>query len=317
MTDLKYIAIEIGGTKLQAALGTAEGEILECERADAPADEGADAILAWFKKSIPRLIAHSDGEIGAFGVGFGGPVDANEGRVLVSHQVEGWSGFPLSQWFTEHFGYAAEVENDANAAGWGEYCNGAGRGTRNFCYMNIGSGIGGAFVIDGKLFNGQGFGGAEIGHTWVPDFTSNTPGATDKLEHLCSGWAIEKRMRAQSLDTGSPLHQLCQGDAQSITAPMVAEAARQGDTAALAELDRVAATLAIALGNVITLTHPERIALGGGVSLMGDVLIDPLKEHLKERAFHLYEDTYELTLCQLEESVVLVGALRLAAQRVA
>ena len=295
----QYIGIEIGGTKLQAALGTSDGEIIECERADAPAADGAEAILAWFKESVPRLIEKADGDIGAIGVGFGGPVDATEGRVLVSHQVEGWSGFPLGQWFTEHFGYACEVENDANAAGWAEYCNGAGRGTRNFCYMNIGSGIGGAFVINGELYNGQGFGAAEIGHTWVPDFTSNEPGAADKLEHLCSGWAIEKRVGGGA------------------TTKQIADSARNGDTAAIAEIDRVAATIAVALGNVITLIHPERIAMGGGVSLMGDILLDPLRKHLKDRAFHLYQDRYEIVPCELGESVVIVGALLLAARRVA
>jgi len=187
------LGIEIGGTKLQAVLGTTQGEILTRERGKAPAGQGAQGILGWFAGAVPRLLddAATRGQpVAGMGVGFGGPVETATGKVLVSHQVGGWENMALKAWFEERFGLPAVVANDSNAAGWAEYCLGAGRGTRHFCYMNIGSGIGGALVLNGKLHDGQGFGAAEIGHTYVPDWTVPSPGAASELEDLCYGWSI-------------------------------------------------------------------------------------------------------------------------------
>lgn len=315
MSDL-VIGVEIGGTKLQAALGTRDGEILERERGAAPASEGAGAILSWFDLSVPRLLKAAkarDAKVAGIGVGFGGPVETATGKALTSHQVGGWSGYPLRRHFEERFGLPAHVGNDANVSGWAEYCRGAGMGTRTFVYMNIGSGIGGAFVVDGRLHDGQGYGAAEIGHTYVPDWSREEPGAFAKLEDLCSGWAIEKRVRATAkLEVNTPLYSLTNGEPGVATCAMLGEAARNGDMFALAELERVAQSIGIALANVIALIHPERIALGGGVSLLGDVLIDPIRDQLKHLAFQPFAGRYAIVPCALGEDVVLVGALLLA-----
>lgn len=314
MQEQSLIAVEIGGTKLQVCLGGPDGSIVETRRGSAAPEFGAPGILKWIEQETGALIDATGSNPKAIGVGFGGPVESATGMVLVSHQVAGWEGFALRPWFEERFNLPTVVANDANAAGWAEYCRGAGRGTHNFCYMNIGSGIGGALVLDGRLYDGQGRGAGEIGHTYIPDWTNATPGAADKLEHLCSGWSIEKRLRARrDYAQDGPLMRLCNGDAATITCAMVAEAARQGDGDALAEIDRIAASVGIALSNVITLFHPERIALGGGVSLMGDVLLDPIREHVARRVFGPFRGRYEIVPCALAESVVLVGALLLAA----
>ncbi len=314
--DSFALGIEIGGTKLQAALGTSEGEIIDVERGVAPASEGPRAILAWFDDTVSGLVERAGAEcegVRGIGVGFGGPVESATGTVLVSHQVGGWEGFPLRKWFEDRFNIPTTVANDSNTAGWAEYCRGAGRGTRHFCYVNIGSGIGGALVVDGRLHDGQGFGAAEIGHTYVPDWTASAPGSKEELENLCSGWSIEKRLRESGWASAeSPLARLCGGDPERITCELVAEAARRDDAFAKEALDRVAQALGVALANVITLFHPERIALGGGVSLMGDVLLGPVRRHVAEHVFGAFRSRYEIVPCALGESVVLVGALLLA-----
>lgn len=310
------VGCEIGGTKLQACLGTPEGEILWTERAKAPSEQGALAILEWFRESVPALVERAkkfDGRVAGIGVGFGGPVETATGKALVSHQVGGWNNFELKPWFESNLGLPTFVANDANAAGWAEYCCGSGKGTQSFVYNNIGSGIGGAIVIDGKLLDGQGRGAAEIGHTYVPDWSAAEPGVAIKLENLCSGWAIERRLHAlKSLESGTPLHTLSGGDPANLTCAMLADAARQGDAVALAEIRRVAGSIGIALSNVITLFHPERIAMGGGVSLMGDVLLEPLRAAVAERVFGAYRERYAIDVCALGEAIVLVGALLLA-----
>lgn len=315
MTEIskRIVAIEIGGTKLQVALGTDGGVILERRRGSVDREAGAPGILEWTATEARHFFER--GDIAAIGIGFGGPVESESGRALVSHQIEGWEGLPIRRWFQEKFQVPVVVANDANAAGWAEYCLGAGKGTRQFMYMNIGSGIGGALVIEGKLYDGQGRGACEIGHTWVPDWTSGTPGAVDKLENLCSGWAIERRIRGYAaLAAGTPLHGLCEGNPAALNCMLLAEAARQQDALASDEIRKVARAIGIALGNAVTLFHPERIALGGGVSLMGDVLLEPLQEALSRRMFGPYRDSVSLVPCGLEEDVVVVGALLLAGQ---
>lgn len=308
------IAVEIGGTKQQVALGDSSGTIARTVRGQVDSSGGAQAILAWIGDQIETLLADAGrNTIEGIGVGFGGPIDSRTGTVLVSHQVDGWEGFPLKAWFEERFALPTVVANDSNAAGWAEYRLGAGRGTRHFVYNNIGSGIGGALIINGALHDGQGLGAGEIGHTLVPDWTSNLPGVPAKLEDLCSGWAIERRIRQwRSLPTWSALARLCGGDAQRLTCAMLAEAARQGDTVAMSELDRVAQAVGVALANVITLFNPEKIAIGGGVGLMGEVFLAPLRKYVEHLAFAPYRGTYEIVPCALEEAVVLSGALLLA-----
>ncbi len=309
------LGIEIGGTKLQAALGTGDGEILELRQGRVNPGEGASGILHWFEETLPKLLKESTVPTAAVGVGFGGPVDSARGTVLTSHQVAGWEGVELKSWFEALVpGVPVVVANDSNAAGWAEYVLGAGRGTRHFFYMNIGSGIGGALIIDGKLHNGQGRGGGEAGHTYVADWTNPRPGASDKLEHLCSGWRIEGRIRRAKVLPGTPLWHACQGNVQALTCAMLADAARRGDSFAREEIGHVARSVGEALANVVTLFHPERIALGGGVSLMGDILLDPVREHARQLAFGPFQDSFEVVPCALGESVVVAGALLLASE---
>jgi len=315
-SDANYLALEIGGTKLQAAMGKADGTILERTRTNTDLSQGVAGIMAWVRGAVDQFESKCP-ELAGVGVGFGGPVDTATGEVIVSHQVEGWEGHDLREVCRPASGAPVIVANDANAAGWGEYCLGAGRDTRTFVYNNIGSGIGGALVLDGKLYDGQGRGACEIGHTYVSDWTAETPGEVAKLEDLCSGWSIEKRIRAwESLDPETPLAKLCECDASQLTCVMLGQAAGQGDDRALAELDRVAEAIAQAHANVLSLLHPEVIALGGGVALLGDVLLNPIRRHLDNLAFGPYRGRFRVQPCQLGEVVVLQGALLLAAQSV-
>ncbi len=308
------IGVEIGGTKLQTVLGTPRGEILSRYRGDVDPARGAEGILAWMETSITDTLADCPAgkQVAGIGVGFGGPVESATGRILTSHQVDGWDGVLLRNWIETRFSLPTIVANDSNAAGWAEYCLGAGQGTQNFVYCNIGSGIGGALVVNGDLYDGQGFGACEIGHTYVPDWTAERPGAMDKLENLCSGWSITRRIRGWSnVAAKSPLAQLCNNTPATLTCPMLAEAARQGDPVALGEVHAVAAAIGTALTNVATLLHPERIALGGGVALMGDVLLDAIATHIDQTIFGAYRGHYQLVSCALEEDVVTTGALLL------
>lgn len=309
------LGFEIGGTKLQAALGRRDGTILERRRGAAPAGADANGILGWFDGPTRELIALSarhGGRVDGVGVGFGGPIDTPRGQTVKSHQVSGWDDFPLRDWFARATNLPTSVINDSNAAGWAEYMCGSGSGTQTFCYMNVGSGIGGALVIDGRLHDGQGLGAFEMGHTRITEIGGDGSLRQMKLEDLCSGWAIEHMIRARAPKMGTPLFELCAGDAHRLTTAMLGEAAVRGDSAARVWIDFVAERLSRAVANAITLVHPERFAIGGGVSLMGEVLLEPLRRHVHDYVFEPYRGKYEIVQAALGEDIVLVGALLLA-----
>lgn len=313
-----FAGVEIGGTKTQVCLGREDGSLIKTLRGKVNAAEGSRGILAWIKVHLRQLVEEASAcgdAVRAVGVGFGGPIETRAGIVLKSVQIEGWDGFHLKAWFEDTFGIPAFVFNDSSAAGYGEYILGSGRGTRQFFYTNMGSGIGGSLVLNGMLYDGQGFGAAELGQTRVPDWDSGRAGGDIKLEALCSGWATEQRLRRPGyIDRTSMLMELCGGRCEQATCQMLGEAAGAGDLFALSELDRVAVSMSIALANVLSLTEVERIAVGGGFSLIGDPLFERLRIHTKEREFISCSNRYDIVPCELGEAIVLQGAILLAAK---
>ncbi len=306
------LGIEIGGTKLQAGVGFDNDRLIALTRAPIDLSNGAEGIRAALPGLVDETLDQANcqiSDIAGTGIGFGGPVNSTQGLALLSHQVEGWNGFPLQQWAQDQWGRPARIQNDASLAGYAEAKLGAGRGVSRVFYITAGSGVGGGWICDGKLDEGQGVGSAEIGHTWAPDPDDGEP---EKVEHICSGWSIEERASA-ALAAGedSILRKMCNNNVNDISARMVYQAAEHDDLLAQTLLDQTTTTMAIAIGNVITLLHPHRVILGGGVSLMGPLFWDPLLEKVKRYAFHLYADSVEIVSAQLGEDVVVAGAVLL------
>ena len=154
------------------------------------------------------------------GVGFGGPLESSVGRVTTSVQVPGWENFHLKTWFEENFHHSTVVVNDTVAGGYGELLLGSGLGKNYFYYTNIGTGIGGAMFINGKPYDGTGFGATYMGHTYIPDW--HNPDSAQKLENICCGIAIEKRLRKPGyVPADSRLMSICKGNIETITCQML------------------------------------------------------------------------------------------------
>lgn len=312
------LGVEIGGTKLQLAIGTPQGEIVAVRQGRVDVEQGGEGIRSWLERHIPNFIdaeEHRYGPITAIGCGFGGPINSHEGRVLQSVQIEGWKDFPLREWFQKTFSLPTIVANDSNAAAWGEYCLGFGKGSQNFFYTNIGSGIGGGLVIDGALYDGQGFGAGEFGHTYVPDWRGTPDGQAVEIESLCSGWAIENRLQQPGyIPEKSDLFLRFSSRLGEITARDLGDSAKRGDAFAVDEIDKVAHSIGIGLANVLNLTSVERIAIGGGVSNMGEILIEPIRKHTARYVFINSQGRYDIQQCQLGDEIVLVGAILIASK---
>lgn len=307
MNEAYGLGIEIGGTKLQVGVGTGRGELRALVRAPIRPADGAEGILA----NLPTLVRkalHQAGlkptNVAAIGVGFGGPVDRAAGQILTSCQVQGWAGFHLSEWLTRRWNMPVVLQNDAKTAAFAECVSGAGRGARRVFYATLGSGIGGGLVVDGHIDEGQGIGAGEIGHTLVPD----PNGGVTELESLSSGWAIGRRARVR---VAAGAHTTL---GPQSTAVDVAKAARQGDRVALNVIDQATDALSVALANMVALLHPERVILGGGVSLMGPIFWQPLREKFKRHVFAPFGNGVHLTPAELGEAVVVHGAVSLGLQ---
>jgi glucokinase len=262
-----FLGIEIGGTKLQLGVGRGDGQLLGLERRNVVIAHGAQGILQQIREAAPKLIAAFAPR--AVGFGFGGPVDPDRGRVVTSHQVDGWTGFPIAAWIRQQFGLPCALGNDADVAGLAEACYGAGRDADPVFYITVGTGIGGGLIIGRKIYRGSGCGAAEIGHL-RPGIECTDSHRT--VESLAAGPGIAASVRkllADSADADDQRDLLSRasGNLQQLTARHVAEAAEAGNALAQAALARAARVLGWGVAQVITLASPQVVVLGGGVML--------------------------------------------------
>jgi len=303
------LALEIGASKCQLALGTPGGRIRLRHRGAVDRAAGGAGIRAQIEATV-RGWRHDGHRWTAVGCGYGGPVDWRTGRICCSHHVEGWNDFPLGEWLGDLCGAPAIVDNDTNVATLGEAILGAGCGSDPVFYTNSGSGVGGGLVTGGHIYHGATPGEAEFGHIRLD--RSGTI-----IEDRCSGWAVDKRIRAlhDSGATGTLVQSLPDtpgGEARLLPAALAA-----GDPLARRILNETANDLAFALSHAVHLFHPAAIVLGGGLSLIGEPWRAAVESALSPFVMKAFLPPPPVRLAALGEDVVPTGALLLAAQHMA
>jgi glucokinase len=298
-----YVGIEIGGTKLQVVLGNADAEILAKHRMDVERSEGASGIRKKIKGPLQELVREYHPE--ALGIGFGGPVDHEKGRIAVSHHVEGWTDFDLVSWASEITGIPSFIENDANVAALGEACQGNGVGFDRVFYVTLGSGVGGGMVINGEIYHGAVPGESEIGL-----MAYNSEGKN--VESMCSGWAMDARIRHYIDENAGSIIAGLVKKGGGPEARFLAEAIRLGDAGAEKLFEESAVILGWGLSHVVHLFHPQIIILGGGLSLMGNLLVEKVSIPLRKFITRVFQPGPVVKTAALKEEVVGVGALLLA-----
>jgi len=348
------LGIEIGGTKLQLAIGTGmQPAFRALWRGRVDPARGAAGIRAQIRSALPELLGQAGidaRELQRVGIAFGGPVDSARGTVIESHQVAGWTGFPIVDWFREELGLAAVLQNDADSAALAEARFGAGQGFDPVLYLTVGSGIGGGLIVGGKIYRGSGLGAVEIGHLRPGGLPRHVP-LSDSLtvEEIGSGFGMANRARrviaehretreylARQFGEADPrrtsvdpafrestaagaerfekLLALADENPERITAALVARAARQGDRLSNELLSDATAAIGWAIAQAVTLLNPARIVIGGGVSLIGEELFfAPIRRAVRQYVFPPFADVAETVPASLGEEVVLYGATALAA----
>jgi glucokinase len=339
------VGIEIGGTKLQLGVGRGDGTLVALERFDVRPKGGASAILEQIAGAGRALIARHSAK--AIGIGFGGPVDSAAGVIVKSHHVDGWENFPLVDWCHRALALPAALENDCDSAALAEATFGAGKGRNPVFYVTVGTGIGGGLVVDGKIYRGSGHGAAEIGHM-RPGLRALEP--EDTVESLASGWGIAAAAQARLADPishpfvpftsgvrarspedvrqrlieteeaaeefAADLLERCNGQVDQLTAQITAQAAGEGNELARSVLAHACQALGWAIAQAITMTSPQVVVIGGGVSLADESLfLAPVRSEVARYVFPPMAGKYEIVRASLGEAVVVHGALAVAAGR--
>lgn len=296
------LGLEIGGTKLQLVIGDERLRIVGRRKLAVEPEKGAPAIREQIAAAVAQL--KSEHRLRAAGVGFGGPVDWKTGHICRSHQVEGWSEFPLREWLAELAGVPVVVDNDANVAALGEATCGAGVGCDPVFYVTLGSGVGGGLVTNGAIYHGAKPGEAEIGHIRL-----DREGTI--VESRCSGWAVDARIRELKQSApGCALARLSAGVTRG-ESRFLAAAIAEGDSEAKRILEETAGDLAFALSHATHLFHPEVVVLGGGLALVGEPLRAAVAGTLPRFLMEVFAPGPAIKLAALGEDAVPAGALQL------
>ena len=307
------LVLDFGGTKLSAAVAAvgerrwrAWRQVLSPPGADARYD--LDTMV-----SLARDLLGGAG-LTAIGASFGGPVNAAEGVVLLSHHVPGWENVPLREQLVARFGVPAAVDNDANVAALGEWRFGAGQGCHSLLYVTVSTGIGGGWVLDRRIYHGADSLAGEIGHMTVqPGGPVCTCGRCGCLEAVAAGAAIARRARERLTaepQVGGILRGLVGGDAGAVTAKHVSQAAEASDELAQQVLEEAARALGFGIGCAIALMNPERVVVGGGVAKSGECYFDAVRA--AARANVLQGMRVDIVPAALGDDAPLWGAITLA-----
>ena len=301
-----FLGIEIGGTKLQVVVGDDKATILERFRYTVDPQQGANGIRKQIQDALQKIRLHS---VSGIGIGFGGPVDHQSGRIITSYQVAGWGDFVLQDWLEKLTRIPVWVDNDANVASLGESLYGAGVGHCRVFYITMGSGVGAGVVVKEQIYHGAKNSEAEFGHIRL-DKTGRT------VESSCSGWAVDEKIRKYvSRHPDSLLSKLTKQFSRA-EARVLPQTLERGDEASHKILDETMDDMSFALSHAVHLINPETVILGGGLSLIGEPLRKRVEEKLPTYLMDVLRPGPSIQLSALKEDAVPIGALALAIHKI-
>ena len=311
------IGVDIGGTKVAGGVVDDEGRVIDTARRDTPGHD-VDETEQVIAEVVGELAKRH--EVVAVGIGAAGWIANDRATVLFSPHLA-WRNEPLRDALADRIGSPVTVENDANAAAWAEYRFGAAQGARVVVCVTLGTGIGGGLVVSGVLYRGAYGVGTEYGHmTVVPDGRRCACGNRGCWEMYASGTALARDARELADISPVAAHRLLElagGDRANLTGPLVTQAAREGDPAAVEIYTTMGRWLGRGLANLAAIIDPVVFVIGGGVSEAGDLLIVPARDTFRHsltgRGFRPAAD---VKLARLGPEAGLVGAADLARRRV-
>lgn len=305
------IGIDLGGTKISAAIADLNGNVIFQTTLPTNAQEGEEAVLGRMISVIETLLDKSNKtieEIVSIGIGSPGPLDAKNGIIITTPNLP-FRNCDIVSPIKNKFNVPVYLDNDANVAAIGEFMLGAAKGTENMVYITVSTGVGGGAVINGKIYRGNTSNALEIGHTTIlPDGPRCNCGNHGCVEALASGTAIAKRAKEaieRGLDTTLANY-------ENVTSYEVFREAEKGDIVATDILDRSLNYLGICVANTITSFDPEMVVIGGGVSKGGDIVFERVQQVVNERCFKAMAEACKIVPAGLGTDAGVIGAVALA-----
>jgi glucokinase len=315
----KYsIGVDLGGTNISSAIINRQGEIASSLKIRTLAEKGKEATIKRIIKAIYNNIAQSTiaaDDIIGIGIGAPGPLDIKRGIINFAPNLPGWRDVPLQKILEDEFNMKIVLENDANAAAWGERCFGAGQGVNNLVCFTLGTGIGGGIIIDGKIYHGNNCGAGELGHMTVnKDGPRCNCGNYGCLEAYSSAIGIKNRIKNRIQEGIKSEFLNFDGDDQlfkSLRLKSIFEAARKGDSLTSDIVEEAISYLGIAIANMANILNPEMVILVGGITNEGDKLLIPLRKEVKKRAFYSNYKSLKIVIGKLAGNAGVLGAAAL------
>ncbi|MGC4045400.1 MAG: ROK family protein [Armatimonas sp.] len=310
------LAADLGGTNVRAAVMNRAGKILGSGRAPSHSGEGVDHTITQIVEAAHE--AMTDAGVGVdslagFGIGVPGHIDPTGGRILWTPNFyeDGtpWTNVSLGPQLEEKLGLKTIMGNDANVAALGEFRFGGGQGTRTMVMFTLGTGIGGGLILDGKLWVGSTGGGGELGHIIVAAGLRGGAAAYGSLESMGQIAAItERAQRKISEGRKTPLADLYEGRWRLLTPKDIADAAEAGDAVAIEVFEETGYYVGLGVASVVNLISPEKVVIGGGVALSGDLILDPIKRTARANGIKTLMDACEIVPATLGDDAGIYGA---------
>jgi glucokinase len=308
------IGIDVGGTKVLGGVVDESGKVLTTARKDTPRQGGAALTQTIADVAKELLAQYSVSSVGVSAAGF---VSSDRKTMLATPNIADWNGVDLDHELTKLIGLPVVIENDANAAAWGEAKFGAGQNQNHMMMLTVGTGIGGGIVVNGQLYRGA-FGiAAEFGHVRVvPEGHLCGCGARGCFEQYASGNALLRHAREAinaSPEVARNLLSRGDGTVAGLTGQAITEAARDGDPVALAAFNTTGQWLGAGIASLCVLLDPACVVIGGGVIDAGEILLKPTRESLERNMPFAGKHPYpEIVAAKLGNEAGLVGVADLA-----
>lgn len=276
------LGIDLGGTNIAAGVVDEKFDIVASCSAKTNLPRSSDAIADDMAKTALSAVEKAGitmDEIKSVGVGTPGAVDSKTGKVAFSSNLK-FFDTPLGSMISERLNKTVFVENDANAAAYGEYIAGAGKGSENFIAITLGTGVGGGIIINGRIYSGSNGAGAEVGHMVIAaegEFCNC--GRSGCWEAYASATALIRQTKQAMLRyPKSYMWQLCRNDIANANGMTAFNAMRCGDAPAVSVVNNYIRFVSIGIANMVNIFQPDIICIGGGISREGKTLTDPINE---------------------------------------
>lgn len=307
-----YIGIDLGGTNIKAGVVNENYEIIAKATTKTLLPRPAEEICADMAKVSLEAVEQAGltlDDIESVGIGTPGTANSATGIIEYSNNL-GFLNLPVVEIMQKHINKPVYVENDANAAAYGEFVAGAAKGANDAVCITLGTGVGGGIIINGKIYSGFNFAGAEIGHTVVdPNGPECTCGRKGCFEVFSSATGLVRMTKeAMYEDKSSVMWQMNEADGK-VSARTAFNAMRAGDRAGKAVVDKYIKYLALGITNTINIFQPDILCIGGGVCNEGDPLLLPLKEIVAKEVYtkNSAKNT-EIVIAKLGNDAGIIGA---------